>query len=425
MIRFGLNLDQDTFTPDGNEMQVAKVRVESSTTHTHPLKLHTNTQVQYALNRTIEQVMMKRLLEEDDDEKKMETDTKKETKSARRRRRLRERQRVAARDAAQVSLQASSVSIRRANDAMVAVTRLIALKLEEKEREERKKEREEQRKEIDTPSIMKISDEQLDTIADRVARRLENVEQLKHKETNVLRNRIKELEDLTKDLRDKLTVVTRKKKNQIISSTSLVVGKSPSSARTALEVLQNESKKKSSVESSSKTKTQKYSKLHQQIVAFQNATDTMCLRRESAKAEALHRVKNVVRLLWPRALVLLYGSYVSGLSLPSSDIDVVINLPRDSQRGPLDEHNAVRTCVRARSASSVQKSCIIVFSHPKQHRYEQLGSRCWRNVSNKASGFRKWRRRFYSLSQTKKRREQQQQTDTETPWVKLLRLFAS
>ena len=107
-----------------------------------------------------------------------------------------------------------------------------------------------------------------------------------------------------------------------------MVEKSPSSARTALEVLQNESKKKSSVESSSKTKTQKYSKLHQQIVAFQNATDTMCLRRESAKAEALHRVKNVVRLLWPRALVLLYGSYVSGLSLPSSDIDVVINLPR-------------------------------------------------------------------------------------------------
>ena len=200
---------------------------------------------------------------------------------------------------------------------------------------------------------MKISDEQLDTIADRVARRLENVEQLKHKETNVLRNRIKELEDLTKDLRDKLTVVTRKKKSQIISSsstTSLVVEKSSSSsARTALEVLQNESKKKRSAdESSSKTKT-KYSKLHQQIVAFQNATDTMCLRRESAKAEALHRVKNVVRLLWPRALVLLYGSYVSGLSLPSSDIDVVINLPRDSQHGPLDEHNAVRTCVRSYS----------------------------------------------------------------------------
>ena len=70
---------------------------------------------------------------------------------------------------------------------------------------------------------------------------------------------------------------------------------------------------------------------------------------ESAKAEALHRVKNVVRLLWPRALVLLYGSYVSGLSLPSSDIDVVINLPRDSQHGPLDEHNAVRTCVRSYS----------------------------------------------------------------------------
>ena len=335
-VRFGLCLDRGTFTPHGNEIKMGKA--------------------QFTLHRTIEQVTMKRLLEDDDEEKKMETDTKKESRSARRRRRLRERQRIAARDAALVSLQASVDSAHHSNDAMVAVTRLAALKMEQEETEKRRIKR---RTTKSTPSVVNISDKQLDTIADRVAKRLENVQHLKENESNVLRNRIKELEDLTKDLRDKLTVVKRKKKKQIISTSSqatssskmhnLALERTPSSsARTALDVLQNESRKTRSIaitSSSPNKKTKKHSKLHQQIVAFQHATDTMCSRRESAKAEALHRIKNVVRLLWPRALVLLYGSYVSGLSLPSSDIDVVINLPRDSQRGPLDEHNAVRSVI--------------------------------------------------------------------------------
>jgi DNA polymerase sigma len=320
-IIFGLRLDRDTFTPLGNEMKMAKMRCN--------------------LIENLENIMLKRLLEEDEKEEKKETtDAKKESRSARRKRRLRERQRVSSRDAAYVSYQASLDSLRLANDAMVAVTRAAALKFEQEE-------------EIiisspttktttlssSSPFIMKISDVQLDTIADRVAKRLQNVDQIKHKESSVLKNRIKELEDLTNDLRDKLTVVTRRKKKEIIEDSV----KTNHKARTALELLQSESRINiSTITTSNHNNKKKYSKLHQQIVAFQHTTDTKCLHRKNAKAEALHRVKTVVRMLWPRALVLLYGSYVSNLSLPSSDIDVVINLPRDSQRGPLDEHNAVR-----------------------------------------------------------------------------------
>ena len=48
----------------------------------------------------------------------------------------------------------------------------------------------------------------------------------------------------------------------------------------------------------------------------------------SAKASAILRLRQVVQNLWPRAQVKAFGSYVSGLSLPDSDVDLVIYLPK-------------------------------------------------------------------------------------------------
>jgi DNA polymerase sigma len=56
----------------------------------------------------------------------------------------------------------------------------------------------------------------------------------------------------------------------------------------------------------------------------------------------------VVRSLWPRARVKPFGSFVSGLSLPSSDLDLVICMPKVHQEsapeasGALEGRNAVK-----------------------------------------------------------------------------------
>eukprot|EP00624_Nannochloropsis_granulata_P006083 evm.model.NODE_4407_length_63659_cov_22.504595.25 len=40
----------------------------------------------------------------------------------------------------------------------------------------------------------------------------------------------------------------------------------------------------------------------------------------------------VVQSLWPRAQVKAFGSFVSGLALPSSDVDLVICLPKEDEK---------------------------------------------------------------------------------------------
>jgi predicted nucleotidyltransferase len=43
-----------------------------------------------------------------------------------------------------------------------------------------------------------------------------------------------------------------------------------------------------------------------------------------------------VQSLWPRATVQLFGSFVTGLSLPSSDLDLVIGLPKVQKDAPAE-----------------------------------------------------------------------------------------
>lgn len=71
-------------------------------------------------------------------------------------------------------------------------------------------------------------------------------------------------------------------------------------------------------------------------------------RRRAAKSVALQKARSAVQSLWPRAQVKPYGSYVTGLSLPSSDLDMVICLPqvfKDSMAeapGALEGRNAIK-----------------------------------------------------------------------------------
>ena len=77
-----------------------------------------------------------------------------------------------------------------------------------------------------------------------------------------------------------------------------------------------------------------HSRLSKDIIKFLNANRMQLQQADSRRATAIHRLSRLVTALWPRAQVKLYGSYVTGLSLPSSDIDFVICLPAVHKNAP-------------------------------------------------------------------------------------------
>jgi len=70
--------------------------------------------------------------------------------------------------------------------------------------------------------------------------------------------------------------------------------------------------------------------------------------RKTFKIVAYQKCRHVVRSLWPRAKVHIYGSFSTGFSLPSSDLDLVICLPKvrtDTPAvapGDLEGRNAIK-----------------------------------------------------------------------------------
>jgi hypothetical protein len=77
-----------------------------------------------------------------------------------------------------------------------------------------------------------------------------------------------------------------------------------------------------------------HSRLSKDIIKFLKANTMQLQQADSRRATAIHRLSRLVTALWPRAQVKLYGSYVTGLSLPSSDIDFVICLPAVHKNAP-------------------------------------------------------------------------------------------
>lgn len=76
------------------------------------------------------------------------------------------------------------------------------------------------------------------------------------------------------------------------------------------------------------------SRLTKDIMRFLNSMKTQLQKQESKRRVTVERFSRLVDTLWPRAQVKLYGSHVSGLCLPSSDLDFVVCLPAVHKNAP-------------------------------------------------------------------------------------------
>eukprot|EP00536_Pseudo-nitzschia_multiseries_P007612 jgi/Psemu1/196021/e_gw1.181.4.1 len=69
------------------------------------------------------------------------------------------------------------------------------------------------------------------------------------------------------------------------------------------------------------------SRLTKDVLQFLSETNTKMRKLDGRRQLAVERFSRLVKTVWPRAQVKLYGSYISGLCLPTSDLDFVVCLP--------------------------------------------------------------------------------------------------
>lgn len=90
------------------------------------------------------------------------------------------------------------------------------------------------------------------------------------------------------------------------------------------------------------------SQLTLEILAFTDKMESMGRSIRRLKLQVVDRLRATVKGLWPRAQVKIFGSFVSGLSLPTSDLDMVICLPKvhleagPAAPGVLEGRNAIK-----------------------------------------------------------------------------------
>lgn len=78
------------------------------------------------------------------------------------------------------------------------------------------------------------------------------------------------------------------------------------------------------------------SRLGQEISNFLSTVSSQLEKRCNTRELARKRLTTLVTTIWPRAQVKIYGSHVTGLCLPSSDLDFVICLPAVHKNTPAD-----------------------------------------------------------------------------------------
>jgi hypothetical protein len=89
------------------------------------------------------------------------------------------------------------------------------------------------------------------------------------------------------------------------------------------------------------------SRLARDIFLFVETTNNQLKKLESKRRIAVQRMTRLVNTIWPRAQVKLYGSHVTGICLPSSDLDFVVCLPAVHKNavadapGDLEGRNAI------------------------------------------------------------------------------------
>ena len=79
------------------------------------------------------------------------------------------------------------------------------------------------------------------------------------------------------------------------------------------------------------------SRLSFSLDSFVRDVDEQERRIRCVKVAAFAAMRKEIVALWPRATIALYGSFVTTLSLPSSDLDVVISLPKVQHEAPAAE----------------------------------------------------------------------------------------
>jgi hypothetical protein len=77
-----------------------------------------------------------------------------------------------------------------------------------------------------------------------------------------------------------------------------------------------------------------HSRLAKDMLKFLEATNLQLRKQNSKRNKAVERMTRLVKAVWPRAQVKLYGSHVTGLCVPSSDLDFVICLPAVHKNAP-------------------------------------------------------------------------------------------
>ncbi|KAK1743135.1 poly(A) RNA polymerase [Skeletonema marinoi] len=76
------------------------------------------------------------------------------------------------------------------------------------------------------------------------------------------------------------------------------------------------------------------SRLSKDIDRYMQSLKTQLKKNEQRRTFAVNQITKAVKALWPRAQIKMYGSHVTKLCLPSSDMDFVICLPAVHKNAP-------------------------------------------------------------------------------------------
>lgn len=74
--------------------------------------------------------------------------------------------------------------------------------------------------------------------------------------------------------------------------------------------------------------------LYPDIDRFMQALKTQLKRTESRRMLVVDQITKSINAVWPRAQIKMYGSHMTRLCLPSSDMDFVICLPAVHKNAP-------------------------------------------------------------------------------------------
>ncbi|XP_058221627.1 uncharacterized protein LOC131331748 isoform X4 [Rhododendron vialii] len=107
-----------------------------------------------------------------------------------------------------------------------------------------------------------------------------------------------------------------------------------------------------------------HSLLHDEIEAFCKQVAAENLMRKPYINWAVKRVARSLQVLWPRSRTNIYGSYATGLSLPTSDVDLVVCLPPVRNLEPIKEAGILE------GRNGIKETCL-------QHAARYLANQEW------------------------------------------------